>query len=322
MERLLVTGGRGFVGSHFVWTAVEAGKTIVVLDDLSGGSPAPMPAKVKFVQGDVGNQELLTDVLEKERIDGVVHFAGKIQVGESVLKPLLYMDINLQRSLGLLEAMRKTNVKHFVFSSTAAVYGQPEEVPIPERARVLPVNPYGASKASLENVLSSYSACYGIHWCALRYFNAAGAHPSGQLCERHEPETHLIPIVIDAALGRRDPLTIFGNDYATEDGTCVRDYIHVCDLADAHLAALEQLALGQSLGAINLGTGTGFSVQQLVEAAAEVIGKKVPFQWGARREGDPAQLVADASLARKRLGFAPKRSDLHTILKDAYQSRK
>ena len=240
--RILVTGGVGFIGGHFVRAASEAGHRVVVLDDLSGGEPLPLPLGVTFVQGDIGDRVLLQMLCQHHHFEAVVHFAGKIQVGESVRLPAMYFDVNLVRSLRLLDAVLAAGVRQVVFSSTAAVYGAPERVPIPETAATEPVNPYGRSKLAFEWVLRSYETAYGLRWAAPRYFNAAGAHKDGTLREQHEPETHLIPLVLDAGLGRRPPLTVFGTDYPTPDGTCVRDYIHVADLADAHLLALERLA--------------------------------------------------------------------------------
>ena len=319
---ILVTGGLGFVGSHFVWVAAQAGRKSVVLDDGSAGTMPALPAGTPVVQGDVGDTALLADLFSRHKPEAIVHFAGKIQVGESVSKPAEYFDVNLVRALRLLDAARAAGVLRVVFSSTAAVYGQPDVVPIPESSPLRPVNPYGASKLAFEHALAAYDRAYGVRWAALRYFNAAGAMPDGSLREAHDPETHLIPIVIDAGLGRRDPLTVYGSDYETPDGTCVRDYIHVVDLADAHVKALDVLAQGKSAGALNLGTGHGHSVRQVVEAAAKVLGKPIPHVVGARREGDPASLVAGNGRAGEVLGWKPARSELATILEDALRSRR
>jgi UDP-glucose-4-epimerase GalE len=317
----LVTGGLGFVGSHFVWAAVESGRRVVVLDDGSAGTHPSLPDGVEIVAGDVGDKGLTSALFRRVGALEIVHFAGKIQVGESVKLPSLYLDVNFVRALRLLESARDAGVERFVFSSTAAVYGEPETVPIPETSRTRPVNAYGASKLSFEYALEAFHVAHGIRFCAPRYFNAAGAHPSGKLREAHDPETHLIPLVLDAGLGRRPPLTLFGTDYPTPDGTCVRDYIHVCDLADAHLSALDRLAKGESLGAMNLGTGRGQSVKEVVDAAEEVLGKTVPRSVGPRRAGDPSQLVADPTRAKDVLGWTAKRSDLATILDDTLRSR-
>lgn len=319
---MMVTGGAGFVGSHFVRAARDAGRRVIVLDDLSGGSPAPLPEGVKLIHGDVGDRALLRSLLREHRASTIVHFAGKIQVGESVRKPGLYFDVNLIRSLSLLEAAREADVKHFIFSSSAAIYGTPDRVPIPETAAARPVNPYGATKLALEHALDGYGVAHGLRWAALRYFNAAGAHPDGTLREAHKPETHLVPLALDAALGAGPPLTVYGADYPTEDGTCIRDYIHVCDLASAHLAALQALEAGRQVGAVNLGTGRGYSVREVLEATAVVLKRPVPHSAGARRAGDPAELVADASRARELFGWTPQRSSLHTIVEDAARSRR
>jgi len=318
---ILVTGGLGFVGSHFVWAAAREGRRVVVLDDGSAGTAPPLP-EVEVVRGDIGDRALVGEAIRRAGVDAIVHFAGKIQVGESVQNPALYFDVNLVRSLALLEEARAAGISRLVFSSTAAVYGEPEKVPIPEVSPKRPVNPYGASKLAYEYVLEGYGRAYGLRWAALRYFNAAGAQPDGSLRENHEPETHLIPLVIDAALGRRPPLTLFGGDYPTRDGTCERDYIHVCDLASAHLSALDQLAQGNEVGALNLGTGRGSTVREVLEAAERVIGKPVPHAIGPRRAGDPSSLVADPSQAERILGWKAARSDLPTLLEDALRSRR
>lgn len=317
----IVTGGLGFVGSHFVWAASETGRRVVVLDDGSAGTRPSLPEGVEVVMGDVGDAALTSALFSRVGATEIVHFAGKIQVGESVKIPSLYLDVNFVRALRLLEAARDAKIERFVFSSTAAVYGEPEVVPIPESSRTRPVNAYGASKLSFEFALEAFQIAHGVRFCAPRYFNAAGAHPSGKLREAHDPETHLLPLVLDAGLGRRPPITVFGDDYATPDGTCIRDYIHVSDLADAHLLSLDALATGRSLGAMNLGTGTGQSVRQVLDAAATALGKPVPHAMGPRRAGDPSRLVADPSRAKDTLGWVPKRSSIETILEDTLRSR-
>ena len=321
-ERILVTGGAGFVGSHFARLAADAGREVIVLDDLSGGASAPLPPSIPLVVGDIGDQELIGRLVREHKVGAVAHFAGKIQVGESVRDPAAYFDVNLVRTLRLLHAMRDGEVTACLFSSTAAVYGTPEAVPIPESARREPVNPYGATKLAIEFALDAWGGAYGLRWSALRYFNAAGAHPDGTLRESHRPETHLIPLALDAGLGAAPPLTVYGDDYPTPDGTCVRDYIHVQDLASAHLAALAKLEGGQSLGAINLGTGHGYSVREVIDAAARALGRPVPHELGPRRPGDPPRLVADPSAAMRVLGWRPERSDLATIVEDALRSRR
>jgi UDP-glucose-4-epimerase GalE len=319
---LLVTGGAGFVGAHFVHAAALAGRRVIVLDDLSGGDPLPLPEHVELVRGDVGDRPLVKQLLAQVGARGIVHFAGKIQVGESVQKPGLYFDVNLVRTLALLEAAREAGVNTFVFSSTAAVYGAPETVPITEAARLAPVNAYGASKLAIEYALDAYGVAHGLRWAALRYFNAAGAHPSGRLRECHQPETHLIPLVIDAALGRGRRLEVFGDDYPTPDGTCVRDYIHVVDLVEAHLLALDHLEAGTQIGAANLGSGVGFTVRQIIDEAQKVLGAPVPFDLAPRRPGDPPVLLADPTRAKQLLGWTPQRSAVDQILADAVRSRR
>jgi UDP-glucose-4-epimerase GalE len=318
---ILVTGGAGFVGSHFARAAVEAGREVVVLDDLSGGAAPSLPATIPLIVADIGDVETVRRVCAAHRIGAVAHFAGKIQVGESVIHPETYFDVNLVRSLALLDAIRHEGITAWLFSSSAAVYGTPEAVPIPELARREPVSPYGATKLAFELALDAWGTAYGIRWAALRYFNAAGAHPDGSLRESHEPETHLIPLAIDAALGARAPLTVFGGDYATEDGTCVRDYIHVTDLASAHLLALTRLEQGEAIGPINLGTGHGYSVREVLHATEQVLGRPVPHVIGPRRAGDPSRLVADPARAIATLGWHPQRSDLETIVEDAARAR-
>ena len=318
---LLVTGGAGFVGSHFACMAAEAGRRVIVLDDLSGGQPAQLPESIRLIVGDIGERGSVTRLMRENHVGAVAHFAGKIQVGESVRDPAAYFDVNLVRTLELLHAIRDAQVPACLFSSTAAVYGDPVRVPIPETARLEPVNPYGSTKLAIELALAAWSGAYGLRWAALRYFNAAGAHPSGLLRESHDPETHLIPLALDAGLGHRGELSVFGTDYPTPDGTCIRDYIHVEDLASAHLAALARLEAGEQLGALNLGTGHGCSVRQVLDAAARVLGRPIPHQIAPRRAGDPPQLIADPSRAMSMLGWQPQRSSLEMIVEDALRPR-
>jgi UDP-glucose-4-epimerase GalE len=318
----LVTGGVGFVGSHFARLAVEAGRRVVVLDDFSGGGRPRLPDAVRVIEGDIADRALVTGLLRDHRVTAVAHFAGKIQVGESVEKPALYYERNVVRSLALLDVIREHAPLTVLFSSTAAVYGTPEKTPIDEASRLAPISPYGATKLAIEQALEAYGVAYGIRWAALRYFNAAGAHPDGTLRENHEPETHLVPLVIDAALGRRGPLTVFGEDYPTADGTCIRDYVHVLDLARAHLAAIDALDAGRPVGIVNLASGRGFSVREVLDEAARVLGKAVPYSIGPRRVGDPAVLLASCARAAAVLGWRTERSDLTSILADAAASRR
>ena len=321
-DTILVTGGAGFVGSHFARLASEAGSRVIVLDDLSGAPDWPaLPPQIERVRGDIADRSLVAKLIKESHATAIVHFAGKICVGESVTNPALYFEHNVGKSLALLETVREVGPSAFLFSSTAAVYGEPKATPIAESARYAPVNPYGATKLAIEHALASYGPAYGIRWGVLRYFNAAGAHPEGTLREAHDPETHLIPLAIDAALGRRPKLTVFGADYPTRDGTCERDYVHVCDLARAHLDALDALDAGKELGAINLGRGRGNTVREVIETVSRVLGKDVPHEVGPRRAGDPAVLVASNLLARQVLGWRPERDELGTIVEDAVRSR-
>lgn len=319
---ILVTGGAGFVGSHFARMAFEAGRNVVILDNLSGGEPAALPEAIPLIVGELGDAPLVRRLCKEHRVGAVAHFAGKIQVGESVVKPELYFQVNVVDTLALLAALRDEGVQACLFSSSAAVYGAPRRIPIPESARCEPINAYGATKLCVEFALDAWGRAHGLCWAALRYFNAAGAHPDGTLRENHEPETHLIPIVVDAGLGLRGPVSVFGDDYDTPDGTCVRDYVHVQDLASAHLLALDRLERGETLGAINLGTGRGFSVRAVIDAAAAVMGVRIPHEVGPRRAGDPAVLVADPTFAQELLGWQPVRSDLWTIVEDTLRSRR
>jgi len=320
MTSILVTGGAGFVGAHFARAAHEAGHRVVIVDDLSAGTQPP--PGIAFVRGDIADAALVARVIREHDVTAYAHFAGVICVGESVDDPAKYFDRNLARTLALLEVVRAHAPRAFLFSSTAAVYGEPTEIPITERATKLPINPYGSTKLAVETALAAYGHAYGLPWAALRYFNAAGAHPDGTLREAHDPETHLIPLAIDAALGRRKPLTVFGDDYATRDGTCVRDYVHVLDLASAHLAALDALDRGVAVGATNLASATGFTVREVLDTAARVLGRPVPHAIGPRRAGDPAVLLATCTRAGELLGWHAERSELATIIEDAARSRR
>jgi UDP-glucose-4-epimerase GalE len=320
-QAILVTGGLGFVGSHVARLVHETGRRVIILDNQSGGARPALPASIRMVQGDVGDRKFVSDVLGTDSIGAVIHFAGKIQVGESVKKPDEYFATNVVKTLTLLEVMRDVGIRKLIFSSSAAIYGSPELVPIAESAALQPNNPYGSTKLAVEMALEAWQTAFQFAFVAFRYFNAAGAHPDGSLFEGHHPETHLIPLAIDAALGKGTPLTVFGDDYDTPDGTCIRDYVHVQDLATAHLLALEAIEAGQSLGPLNLGTGQGYSVKQVIAATEAATGKTVPHQIGPRRAGDPARLVANPERAMSRLGWRPERSDLQTILEDAVRSR-
>jgi UDP-glucose 4-epimerase len=315
--KVLVVGGAGYIGSHMVWLLGQKGVEVVTLDNLSSGHRDAVLAG-EFVHGDIADRNLLDHLFRSRSFDAVMHFASFIQVGESVREPIRYYQNNLANTLNLLNAMHAHGVGRFIFSSTAAVFGEPEYVPIDERHRREPINPYGRSKHMVEQALADYDAAYGLKSVCLRYFNAAGAHPDGLLGERHEPETHLIPLVLQVASGRRPYITVYGRDYDTPDGTCVRDYIHVLDLAEAHWLALLQLMDGGGSASYNLGNGNGFSVQEVVETARWVSRRGVEVRDGPRRPGDPARLVADAALASRRLGWNPRYPDLDSIIAHAW----
>ncbi len=313
-----VTGGAGYIGSHMVRTLLRAGYGVVVVDDLSAGHADTVPAGVPLVRADVRDCATIATALRDHGVEAVLHFASRIQVGESVANPRLYWRDNLAAGVTLLEAVLDVGVKHFVLSSTAAVYGDPIRVPIDEDHPTVPVNPYGATKLTIERMLADYARAYGLSYAALRYFNASGADVEAGIGERHEPETHLIPIVLEAALGKRPHVTVFGDDWDTPDGTCVRDYVHVLDLAEAHLAALAYLAAGGEGGAFNLGTGEGHSVREIIETAKRVSGRTIDVVRGPRRAGDPPVLVASAERAARVLGWTAKRTSIDTIVRDAW----
>ena len=315
--KLLVTGGAGYIGSVVTAMLLDAGHEVVVLDDLSTGFTVAVPAGVRFVQGRV--HDVAADVLTPD-FDGVLHFAAFIAAGESVQRPEKYWDNNTVGSLRLLDAMRAAGVRRLVFSSTANVYGDPDAVPIPETAVTRPPNPYAASKLAIDHALTGEATAHGLAAVSLRYFNVAGAHRCADgpmLGERHDPETHLIPIALQVAAGAREKLQLYGDDYPTRDGTCVRDYIHVTDLAAAHLLALSTMDLGVHR-VFNLGNGTGFSNRQVVEVVREVTGHPLPMEVAPRRAGDPAELVASSDKARSELGWHPEKPDLHEIVADAW----
>ena len=314
MPKILVTGGAGYIGSITTHHLLSSGFEVAVVDDLSRGhrgNVAPERLHVMRLQDTDGVARLL------DGVDAVVHFAAHSAVGESMREPELYFSNNVGGTVSLLEAMARAGVRRLVFSSTAAVYGDPEKVPIPEDARLAPVNPYGESKAIVEKILTDLDHYRGLRSVALRYFNACGAEPDAGLGEDHSPETHLIPLLFKAvATGK--PIQIFGNDYATSDGTCIRDYIHVSDLATAHLAALDHLMAGGASGAFNVGTGKGLTVMEVLRAVEKVTGKPVPYKVAPRREGDPTELVADSTKLQTTLGWQPQRSGIEDIVRDAW----
>ncbi|MBV9748053.1 MAG: UDP-glucose 4-epimerase GalE, partial [Acetobacteraceae bacterium] len=312
-RRVLVTGGAGFVGSHVARALALRGDEVVVLDDLSQGHRAAVPAGAELIPASLADRDTIDRVLAHGPWHAVLHFAALSLVGESMADPCRYLLANAGQGIALIDACVRHGVRRFVLSSTANLFGEPDQVPIPESAPIQPSSPYGESKWMLERALSWAERAHGLRYASLRYFNAAGCDPEGHLGEDHDPETHLIPLAIDAALGRRPALTVFGSDYPTADGTAVRDYVHVTDLADAHLLALERVEQGSAT--YNLGNGTGYSVLEVVRAVEQVSGRAVPRAMGARRAGDPAVLVASSELIRAELGWAPRLSALDEIVR-------
>ncbi|PAT31196.1 UDP-glucose 4-epimerase GalE [Vandammella animalimorsus] len=317
-HKILVVGGAGYIGSHMVKHLCRQGLAPVVLDDLSAGYADAVVAGAELVVGSAADAGLLTRLFAQHRFDAVMHFASFIQVGESVIEPAKYYANNVAATLTLLQAMRAAGVPRFIFSSTAAVYGDPQQALIDEDHPKQPINPYGRSKWMAEQMLEDFDRAYGLKSVCLRYFNAAGADPEGELGERHVPETHLIPLVLQAAAGRRAAIAVFGTDYDTPDGSCIRDYIHIADLCQAHALALQHLLAGGPSLRLNLGNGQGFSVLEVIEAARQVTGRDITVRLEPRRPGDPARLVADSRLARKLLGWQPRHADLRTIIAHAW----
>ncbi len=313
----LVIGGAGYIGSHLVKALIEQQHQVVIVDNLSAGRASAVLGGQLIIH-DFDDREFLDNLFSKTRFDGVFHFASQIVVSESVKDPGKYYRANTAATLTLLEAMRDHKVGPLVFSSTAAVYGEPLYTPINEQHPTKPLNPYGRSKLMVEQMLEDFDLAYGQKYIALRYFNAAGADPQARIGENHDPETHLIPLALQAITGKRPPLQLFGQDYDTPDGTCIRDYIHVDDLASAHILAIEFLSNGGDSGIFNLGSNHGYSVNEVIETAAKVTGQQVPFTYAPRRAGDPATLVADASLAKKVLGWQPRYTDLAQIITHAW----
>jgi UDP-arabinose 4-epimerase len=316
--RILVTGGAGYIGSHTCKLLAASGHTPVVFDDMSQGHDWAVKWG-PLEQGSLNDPARLAEVFALHDVGAVVHFAASALVGESMTNPGKYFRNNALGTFNLLEAMRAADVNTFVFSSTCATYGDPVRVPIDESHPQAPVNPYGESKLMVEKMLRWYGECHGLRWMALRYFNAAGADPEGEIGEDHDPESHLIPLIIGGTLGLRPPVKVFGSDYPTPDGTAIRDYIHVLDLADAHLRALDLLQSGTPSQAINLGTGHGHSVRSVIEAVSQVSGRNVPYEMAPRRAGDPPELVADPSRARKVLEWTPRYADIRTTVEHAWK---
>jgi UDP-glucose 4-epimerase len=315
--KVLVTGGAGYIGSHAVRLLARAGHDVWVYDNLSLGHRAAVPDG-RLIEGELMDRGRIVEALSSKRIEAVMHFAAFASVNESVTDPAKYYQNNVVASLNLLEAMRTAGVQKIVFSSTTATYGVPDRVPITEEESQKPINPYGFAKLVVEYALADYAAAYGLAYAALRYFNAAGASPDGDLGEDHDPETHLIPIVLQVALGQRPHITVFGNDYPTPDGTCIRDYIHIDDLGAAHVLALQHLQPGQGLQ-LNLGTGRGHSVREVIEACRHVTGHPIPEVLGPRRAGDPPELVADSRKAQRTLNWQPKYPDIDAIVRTAWR---
>lgn len=319
MNKILVTGGAGYIGSHTVRLLMEKGYQVVVLDNLVyGHREAIVNDDVELVEGDISDEKLLNELFSKYKFEAVLHFAAYAYVGESVSNPHKYYTNNVAGPLVLLKAMVDHGCRQFIFSSTCATYGNPEYMPLDEKHPQNPVSPYGKSKYLLEQIIKDYEVAYGLKYVFLRYFNASGASEDGLIGEDHDPETHLIPLILDAIVGDRPAIRIFGTDYPTPDGTCVRDYIHVNDLGDAHIKALEYLQKGGESIACNLGTGFGYSVKEVIKAAEEVTGQEVPVKLADRRAGDATELVADAKLALNKLGWDPKYKDIKEIIATAW----
>ena len=314
---VLVVGGAGYIGSHMVLDLLRADYPVVTLDDLSRGHRDLLPGG-DFIEGDMGNPADLERVFRQYPVKAVMHFAAHSQVGESVVHPLMYYRNNVANTVTLLEAMLQAGIRHFIFSSSAAVYGEPGNAPITESHLCAPTNPYGTTKLTVEHILLDVSQASELNYCSLRYFNAAGADAAGNIGERHEPETHLIPLVLQVATGARASIKIFGDDYPTPDGTCLRDYIHVSDLTRAHLLALESLLQGGGSATYNLGNSTGYSVKQIIEAARQITGHPIPAVTAARRAGDPAILIADSAQVRATLGWQPRYENIDDIIQTAW----
>lgn len=315
---ILVLGGAGYIGSHAVDQLINKGYEVVVVDNLQTGHKQSIHDKATFYQGDIRDKTFMQEVFKKEGIDGVIHFAANSLVGESVEKPLMYFNNNVYGTQIVLEVMEEFNVKYIVFSSTAATYGEPKAMPIVETMETNPENPYGESKLMMEKMMKWCDKAYGMRYVALRYFNVAGAKSDASIGEDHDPETHLIPIILQTALGQREYLGIYGDDYDTPDGTCIRDYVYIEDLIAAHIAALDYLQKGNESNIFNLGSNTGYSVKEMLEAAREVTGKEIPAKVLPRRQGDPSKLVASSEKAKTILAWQPQVTDIKQIIKTAW----
>ncbi len=320
--KILVLGGAGYIGSHTVSELVDAGEEVVIVDNLETGHIEAVNRKAVFYQGDIRDRAFVDSVFEKENIEGVIHFAANSLVGESMTNPLMYYDNNLNGTKVLLQSMVAHGVDKIVFSSTAATYGEPESIPILETDRTEPTNPYGETKLSMEKMMKWTGVAHGLRYVALRYFNACGAHVDGQIGEAHSPESHLIPLILQVPNGQREAISIYGDDYDTKDGTCVRDYIHVTDLAQAHILAMKYLIDGGESNVFNLGNGVGFTVKEVIEAARKVTGHPIPAVVAPRRGGDPAKLIASSEKAKSVLGWKPEHADLEEIIATAWKWHK
>ena len=316
---ILVCGGAGYIGSHAVHALVEKGEDVVIVDNLQTGHRGALNPAAKFYEGDIRDAAVLDKIFTENKIEAVIHFAANSLVGESMEKPLLYFNNNVYGMQVLLEAMVRHGVDKIVFSSTAATYGEPKRVPIHEDDETCPTNTYGETKLTMEKMMKWVSRANGVRYVSLRYFNAAGALPNGSIGEDHKTETHLIPLILQVPTGRRDHITVFGDDYPTPDGTCLRDYIHVVDLADAHVLALEYLRKGGASDIFNLGNGQGFSVKEMIAAAEKATGRSIKVEIGARRAGDPAQLIASSEKARTVLGWKPQFTDVEQVIGTAWK---
>lgn len=319
MGKTLVLGGAGYIGSHTVNALLEKGRQVVVADSLETGHKAAVSTGAVFYQGDIRDRSFVDKLFESEPIDSIIHFAAYSLVGVSMSEPLRYYDNNVGGTLVLLESMVAHGVKKIVFSSTAATYGEPERIPILETDRTAPTNPYGATKLAMEEMFKWTALAHGLSFASLRYFNACGAQQDGAIGEDHCPETHLVPMVLQAAAGQIDNIDVYGDDYDTKDGTCVRDYIHVCDLAQAHIAALDYLGAGGESDIFNLGNGVGFTVKEIIKAAEEVVGHGIKTAIAPRRAGDPASLIASSERARSVLGWQPEFTDIRAIIETAWK---
>lgn len=315
--KILLVGGAGYIGSHMIKRFQQTDHQIEILDNLSTGYEENVQ-NYKFHKCDLSNKEQTHQILKDNKYDVIMHFASFINVGESYDNPKKYYENNVTNTLNLLDCMVDLKISKFIFSSTAAVYGEPSLIPIDEEQPLKPVNPYGNTKAIVENILAEYDKAYGLKYISLRYFNACGAHVDGTIGERHDPETHLIPLILQAASGRIENITIYGSDYPTKDGTCIRDYVHVMDLVEAHLLALENLAINQTSNIFNIGSNNGFSVNDIIQVAEEVSKKKIPTIIGSKRKGDPSKLVADNKKISRELNWIPQYSDLKTIISTAW----